>query len=762
MRRRTKQQPVNVIKKKVRKNVLKTLDRAENEGHQEYLKLLLYEVNNKQTRLKRLRETRRRTKQQPVNVIKKKVRQQPVNVIKKKKVRKNLLKTLVRAENEGHQEYWKLLLNEVNNKQTRLKRLRETRRRTIQQPVNVIKKKVRQQPVNVIKKKKVRTRLIRLRETRRRTKQQPVNVIKKKVRKNVLKTLDRAENEGHQEYLKLLLYEVNNKQTRLKRLRETRRRTKQQPVNVIKKKVRQQPVNVIKKKKVRVNNKQTRLKRLRERRTKQQPVNVIKKKVRQQPVNVIKKKKVRKNLLKTLVRAENEGHQEYLKLLLNEVNNKQTRLKRLRETRRRTIQQPVNVIKKKVRKNVLKTLDRAENEGHQEYLKLLLYEVNNKQTRLKRLRETRRRTKQQPVNVIKKKVRKNLLKTLVRAENEGHQEYLKLLLNEIINKQTRLKRLRETRRRTKQQPVNVIKKKVRKNLLKTLVRAENEGHQEYLKLLLNEIINKQTRLKRLRETRRRTKQQPVNVIKKKVRTRLIMLRETRRRTKQQRVNVIKKKVRKNLLKTLVRAENEGHQEYLKLLLNEVNNKQTRLIMLRETRRRTKQQPVNVIKKKVRKNVLKTLVRAENEGHQEYLKLLLNEVNNKQTRLKRLRETRRTKQQPVNVIKKKVRGCVWGKNVLKTLVRAENEGHQEYLKLLLNEIFNKQTRLIRLRETRRRTKQQPVNVIKKKVRKNLLKTLVRAENEGHQEYLKLLLNEVNNKQTRLKRLRKQEEGLNSSQ
>ncbi|KAG8274586.1 hypothetical protein J6590_104861, partial [Homalodisca vitripennis] len=56
---------------------------------------------------------------------------------------------------------------------------------------------------------------------------------------------------------------------------------------------------------------------------------------------------------------------------------------------------------------------------------------------------------------------KNLLKTLVRAENEGHQEYLKLLLNEVNNKQTRLKRLRETRRRTKQQPVNVIKKKVR-------------------------------------------------------------------------------------------------------------------------------------------------------------------------------------------------------------------------------------------------------------------------------------------------------------
>ncbi|KAG8329101.1 hypothetical protein J6590_094802 [Homalodisca vitripennis] len=232
-----------------------------------------------------------------------------------------------------------------------------------------------------------------------------------------------------------------------------------------------------------------------------------------------------KSVLKTLVRAENEGHQEYLKLLLNEVNNKQTRLKRLRETRR-TKQQPVNVIKKK--KNVLKTLVRAENEGHQEYLKLLLNEVNNKQTRLKRLRETRRRTKQQPVNVIKKKkVRKNLPKTLLRAENEGHQEYLKLLLNEIINKQTRLIRLRETRIRTKQQPVNVIKKKVRKNLLKTLVRAENEGHQEYLKLLLYEVNNKQTRLKRLRETRRRTKQQPVNVIKKKVR--------------QQPVNVIKKK-----------------------------------------------------------------------------------------------------------------------------------------------------------------------------------------------------------------------------
>ncbi|KAG8285020.1 hypothetical protein J6590_089859 [Homalodisca vitripennis] len=39
---------------------------------------------NRQTRLKRLRETRRRTKLQPVNIIKKKVRQQPVNVIKKK------------------------------------------------------------------------------------------------------------------------------------------------------------------------------------------------------------------------------------------------------------------------------------------------------------------------------------------------------------------------------------------------------------------------------------------------------------------------------------------------------------------------------------------------------------------------------------------------------------------------------------------------------------------------------------------------------
>ncbi|KAG8274846.1 hypothetical protein J6590_098902 [Homalodisca vitripennis] len=829
--RRTKQQPVNVIKKKVRqqpvnvikkkkvrKNLLKTLVRAENEGHQEYLKLLLYEVNNKQTRLKRLRETRRRTKQQPVNVIKKKVRQQPVNVIKKKKVRKNVLKTLDRAENEGHQEYLKLLLYEVNNKQTRLKRLRETRRRTKQQPVNVIKKKVRQQPVNVIKKKKVRTRLIMLRETRRRTKQQPVNVIKKKVRKNLLKTLVRAENEGHQEYLKLLLNEVNNKQTRLKRLRETRRRTKQQPVNVIKKKVRKNLLKTLVRAeneghqeylKLLLNeiiNKQTRLKRLREtrRRTKQQPVNVI-------------KKKVRKNVLKTLDRAENEGHQEYLKLLLYEVNNKQTRLKRLRETRRRTKQQPVNVIKekvrqqpvnvlkkKKVRKNLLKTLVRAENEGHQEYLKLLLNEVNNKQTRLKRLRETRRRTKQQPVNVIKKKVRKNVLKTLDRAENEGHQEYLKLLLYEVNNKQTRLKRLRETRRRTKQQPVNVIKekvrqqpvnvlkkKKVRKNLLKTLVRAENEGHQEYLKLLLNEVNNKQTRLKRLRETRRRTKQQPVNVIKKKVRvnnkqTRLKRLRETRR-TKQQPVNVIKKKVRqqpvnvikkkkvrKNLLKTLVRAENEGHQEYLKLLLNEIINKQTRLKRLRETRRRTKQQPVNVIKKKVRKNVLKTLDRAENEGHQEYLKLLLYEVNNKQTRLKRLRETRRrTKQQPVNVIKKKVRQQPVNvikkkkvrKNLLKTLVRAENEGHQEYLKLLLNEVNNKQTRLKRLRETRRRTKQQPVNVIKKKVRqqpvnvikkkkvrKNVLKTLDRAENEGHQEYLKLLLYEVNNKQTRLKRLR----------
>ncbi|KAG8251191.1 hypothetical protein J6590_084877 [Homalodisca vitripennis] len=115
----------SLLYKVFKKNLLKTLVRAENEGHQEYLKLILKEVMNRQTRLKMLRETRRRTKQQPVNVIKKKVRQQPVNVIKKKKVRKNVLKILVRAENEGHQEYLKLLLYEVINKQTRLKRLRE-------------------------------------------------------------------------------------------------------------------------------------------------------------------------------------------------------------------------------------------------------------------------------------------------------------------------------------------------------------------------------------------------------------------------------------------------------------------------------------------------------------------------------------------------------------------------------------------------------------------------------------------------------------
>ncbi|KAG8264923.1 hypothetical protein J6590_106747 [Homalodisca vitripennis] len=119
-----------------------------------------------------------------------------------------------RAENEGHQEYLKLLLNEVINKQTRLKRLRETRRRTKQQPVNVIKKKVRQQPVNVIKKKKVRP----VNVIKKKVRQQQVNVIKEKGRKNLLKTLVRAENEGHQEYLKLLLNEVMNRQTRLKRL----------------------------------------------------------------------------------------------------------------------------------------------------------------------------------------------------------------------------------------------------------------------------------------------------------------------------------------------------------------------------------------------------------------------------------------------------------------------------------------------------------------------------------------------------------------
>ncbi|KAG8290193.1 hypothetical protein J6590_088301 [Homalodisca vitripennis] len=44
-----------------------------------------------------------------------------------------------------------------------------------------------------------------------------------------------------------------------------------------------------------------------------------------------------------------------------------------------------------------------------------------------------------------------------------------------------------------------IPSKLNKNLLKSLVKAENEGHNEYLKLLVNEVINKQSRLKRLRE-----------------------------------------------------------------------------------------------------------------------------------------------------------------------------------------------------------------------------------------------------------------------
>ncbi|KAG8266368.1 hypothetical protein J6590_074201 [Homalodisca vitripennis] len=54
---------------------------------------------------------------------------------------------------------------------------------------------------------------------------------------------------------------------------------------------------------------------------------------------------------------------------------------------------------------------------------------------------------------------KNLLKTFVKADKEGHNEYLRLLVNEVLAKQSRLKkRLRE--KRSNKPVVKIVKNKV--------------------------------------------------------------------------------------------------------------------------------------------------------------------------------------------------------------------------------------------------------------------------------------------------------------